>query len=152
MIYSHTASYAITLLLRLAELGSDRRTTLDEVLDGMKLSRHFAAKILQRLARAGLLDSVRGRGGGFTFSRSPSEIHLMEVIKVFDTMEQYERCILGYSACDEHQPCPHHEEWQPIRDQIVEYLHNTTLEQFATGRCPNYRHVSLGMSAAHHAH
>lgn len=127
MIYSSACAYAIRALSRLALLRPDGYALLDELCEGSDLPKHFVAKIFQDLCRKGLLQSAKGRGGGFAFARSPSKITLYEIVEAVDGTEDFEACVVGFARCDSKQPCPLHNEWKGIRNSLREYLQRTTL-------------------------
>ena len=131
MIYSNACAYAIRAMCRLAMLRPDGYVLLDELCEGSDLPRHFVAKIFQDLVRKGLLTSAKGRGGGFALSRKASKITLYDIVSVIDGVEQLDHCVVGMAQCDEKQPCPQHDEFQPIRNQLKSYLMQTTLEKMA---------------------
>ncbi len=127
MIYSNACAYAIRAMTRLAMVRPDGYVLLDELCEGSDLPRHFVAKIFQDLVRKGLLISAKGRGGGFALARPASQISIYDIVAVVDGTDTLDRCVVGYSKCDDKQPCPQHEQWTPIRDQIKRYLVQTSL-------------------------
>ncbi len=127
MIYSNACAYAIRAMTRLTLLRPDSYVLLDELCEGSDLPRHFVAKIFQDLVRKGLLVSAKGRGGGFALARPADKITLYDIVNVVDGSEGLDRCVVGFTKCDDKQPCPHHDQWKPIRGQIKEFLGRTTL-------------------------
>jgi Rrf2 family transcriptional regulator, iron-sulfur cluster assembly transcription factor len=131
MIYSNACGYAIQAMARLALVRPDGYVLLDELCEGTDLPRHFVAKIFQDLVRHGLLVSAKGRGGGFALARKPNQITLYHIVEVIDGVDELEQCVVGMDRCDDEQPCPQHDQWKAIREQIRKFLHNTTLEKMA---------------------
>lgn len=78
----HT-DYALRLLIYLAGIG-DGRAQIAAVAEAQAISRTHLMKIANELARAGFIDSVRGRGGGIRLARAPSEINLGEVVRTME--------------------------------------------------------------------
>jgi Rrf2 family transcriptional regulator, iron-sulfur cluster assembly transcription factor len=132
MIYSNACSYAIRAMTRLAMLRPDGYVLLDELCEGTDLPRHFVAKIFQDLVRKGMLSSAKGRGGGFALASPPSQITLYDIVGHVDGVESLDACVVGMSKCDNEQPCPQHDQWQPIRNELKKFLLSTTLEKMAT--------------------
>lgn len=128
MIYSNACAYAIRAMTRLALLRPEGYVLLDELCQDSDLPRHFVAKIFQDLVRKGLLTSAKGRGGGFALTRKPGEITLYDIVAVIDGVEALDACAVGMSRCDDRQPCPQHDQWKPIRQQLKGFLMQTTLE------------------------
>jgi Rrf2 family transcriptional regulator, iron-sulfur cluster assembly transcription factor len=131
MIYSNACAYAIRALSRLAIVRPDGYVLLDELCEGTDLPRHFVAKIFQELVRKGLLTSAKGRGGGFALASRPDKITLFDIVKAVDGVEQLDHCVVGMARCDDHQPCPQHEVWKALRNQLRQYLQQTTLQAMA---------------------
>jgi Rrf2 family transcriptional regulator, iron-sulfur cluster assembly transcription factor len=131
MIYSSSCGHAIRALTRLAMVRPDGYALLDELCDGTDLPRQFVAKIFQDLVRHGILTSAKGRGGGFALARPAREITLYDIVMVVDGVHDLEQCVIGMAKCDDHQPCPQHDQWKGIRNTIRKYLNETTLERMA---------------------
>jgi len=128
MIYSNACRYAIRAMSRLAMVRPDGYVLLDELCEGTDLPRHFVAKIFQDLVRKGLLLSAKGRGGGFALARPPGSIKLLEIVAAVDGTEDLDACVVGMAQCDDTQPCPQHDQWAPLREQLKKFLVETTLE------------------------
>ncbi|MFV1987670.1 MAG: Rrf2 family transcriptional regulator [Gemmatimonadota bacterium] len=134
MIYSTACEYAIRALTVLAFEPSDEwvlRTTIAEAGD---LPAPFMGKILKDLVRAGLLASVRGRGGGYRLARGADEIRLIDIRAAIDGTGDLDSCAVGLDPCSDETPCPLHDDFRRVRETIREYLVTTTLAQVASGR------------------
>lgn len=92
------SDYALRVLL-FAAAHPDRLVTIDETRDSFGLSRGHLMKIVGVLAGAGLLRSRRGRAGGFTLGRSPSQIRLGEVIRLTEPGFDMVECFGADNAC-----------------------------------------------------
>lgn len=132
MLYSIACEYAIRGMTLLAEKGAPgRHMLLRDILANERLPQHFVGKIFQTLVRAGLLSSVKGRGGGFALRRPAGQITLYDIVQAVDGTERFDRCLIGRSTCDDWQSCPLHAQWKPIREAIDRMLHDTTLADMA---------------------
>lgn len=131
MMYSTTCSYAIRAMARLAVIRPEGYVRIQELCDGTDLPSHFLAKIFRDLVGVGLLTSAKGRGGGFAFARRPREIRLYDIVDAVDGIASYSQCVVGLAKCDATQPCPQHDQFLPVRKQILAYLENTTLDQMS---------------------
>ncbi|NND72280.1 MAG: Rrf2 family transcriptional regulator [Rhodothermales bacterium] len=94
-------------------------------------SHHFVAKVLNQLAGAGILHSYRGPNGGVALSKSPDKLYLKDIIAVVDGKGALEGCVLGNAKCSASNPCALHEDWSPIRQQIMDLVENRSLGQIA---------------------
>jgi len=131
MIYSTTCSYAIRAMSRLAVIRPDGYVRIQELCEGTNLPSHFLAKIFRDLVGAGLLTSAKGRGGGFALAKRPKEIRLYDIVDAIDGIKSYSQCVVGLAKCDATQPCPQHDQFTPVRKQILAYLESTTLHQMS---------------------
>jgi Rrf2 family iron-sulfur cluster assembly transcriptional regulator len=127
MLYSATTEYAIRALAYMATLPEGQRILARDLADATRVPRQFLGKILHRLARHGLLESAKGRGGGFRFARPPQDIRLGEIVDLVEGPELLTRCVIGHDLCDDTQPCPLHDLWEPFREGLRDRVHQATL-------------------------
>ncbi len=129
MIYSTGCEYAIRSVMIIAELARPGRfVLLREIVARSDMPASFLGKILQSLVRADILASSKGRGGGFSLARDADRITLRQLVEAVDGPERIERCVLGFAACNNNQPCAQHDAWLEIREQIHTLLNETTVE------------------------
>ncbi|MGE5944516.1 MAG: RrF2 family transcriptional regulator, partial [Flavobacteriales bacterium] len=92
----------------------------------------FTAKILQALVRHKVINSVKGAYGGFEVNKNElKHIKLSQIVKAIDGDKIYNGCGLGLVKCDENHPCPVHEKFKNVRDELKHMLENTSLEELA---------------------
>jgi Rrf2 family transcriptional regulator, nitric oxide-sensitive transcriptional repressor len=91
---SQTLEYALRAAAFLAR-GSDTARTVEEIAAATRVPSGYLAKVLGQLARAGVVRSQRGLGGGFALARPPDEIAILEVSNAVDPIQRIERCPLG---------------------------------------------------------
>ncbi|MEM8873818.1 MAG: Rrf2 family transcriptional regulator [Planctomycetota bacterium] len=134
VIYSSTCGYAIHAVCRIAELQPEGKGNVgvNEICEGSELSPPFVSKILHGVAKAGLVKSTKGRGGGFRLNRAPEKITLLDIVDVIDGTDTYRRCAVGsFERCNDKQPCPQHDSFKPLRENIIRYLKDTTIADLA---------------------
>lgn len=136
MIYTGTAKYAIRAMVCLASSnGEGRPFSAASVAEAEQIPPFYLAKVLQDLGRAGLLNSVRGRGGGFSLSRPPDQITLMEVVAAVEDSRRLEtECVLSIDECTDETPCPMHTTWKSFRDQALDALRTLTVAEMVEER------------------
>ena len=88
---------------------------------------HFLAKILQQLARKGILRSSKGPTGGFALQVGPEDVRLLDIVEVLDGLECYDQCAEGHAQCSEATTCAMHDSWMGLRSRIMEYLRRNTI-------------------------
>ncbi len=126
--------YAIQGMVVLARQPRSSYCLLEDVAKAGKMPRNFLSKVFQDLARAGLLQSRKGRGGGYGLARSADQIRLMEIIDaVQDHFPEQSHCLLRPEACSSDEPCVLHESVAGWEAQMTEKLKNTTLLEAVEG-------------------
>jgi len=87
----------------------------------------FLGKCLQHLVAHGLLQSQRGRNGGFRLTRPPSAISLHEVVDSQEDLGRTRACLLGQAECSDERACPMHVFWKKASNDFVGRLSTTSL-------------------------
>ena len=91
---SQTAEYALRAIVFLADNPSEAQTA-EAIAKGTKVPVGYLAKIMQGLARSGLVTSQRGLYGGFTLVLTPKELSVYDVIQAVDPIVRIAHCPLG---------------------------------------------------------
>ncbi|MFA0750852.1 MAG: hypothetical protein SLRJCFUN_001255 [Candidatus Fervidibacter sp.] len=130
MVLSRTCQHAVWVMAVLAKRwmeGQRNWVKAKEIADVIGLPLPMAAKVLQRLALAGLLESSRGQKGGFRLRRTPDTITLADIVASVDGTESWDGCVLGLPQCDDLHPCPLHAHWAKVRQPLRQFLSNLRL-------------------------
>ena len=90
---SQTAEYALRAMTFLAM--ENRAVTGQDIAAITKVPPGYLSKVMQQLVKSRLVNSQRGIGGGFTLSRKPDEISILDVINAVDPIDRIESCPLG---------------------------------------------------------
>jgi Rrf2 family protein len=88
---------ALFAVLELAQ-DSERQVSAADIAEKYNISANHLAKVLRDLARAGLVESMRGAGGGYRFSGNAKRVTLYEIVKMFEDVEQGPRAQSGDSS------------------------------------------------------
>lgn len=134
-MFSKACEYAIRATIYIAVQSSqDKRVSLKDIAKEIGSPEAFTAKILQQLSRNKIVDSVKGPSGGFTIDKqSMSKIRLSQIVTAIDGDSIYKGCGLGLKECSEKQPCPVHDKFKLIRDELKRMLHNTSVYELSVG-------------------
>ncbi|MEZ4838624.1 Rrf2 family transcriptional regulator [Flavobacterium filum] len=132
---SKTCEYAVRATLVIAaETEQGNRISLREIARKIDSPESFTAKILQKLARNNIVDSLKGNGGGFFVSKEKLiQVTLSDIILAIDGEALFKRCSLGLNDCSEIKPCPFHNQYKPIREQLKLALDSTSLADLVSG-------------------
>jgi Rrf2 family protein len=132
MIYSRSAEYAIRAFVHLAQVPDGRFAMVKQIAEQEEIPSHFLAKILQQLARKGLLRSSKGPTGGFSLRQAPGDISLLNIVEALDGLADYQKCASGLAECNDDQACGMHDSWKALRSRIMEYLEHTSIADVAS--------------------
>lgn len=129
MIQTDSGKYAIRAMAYIAAREDPTEPiSAAEVAEAESIPPYYLAKVLQDLARAGILASVRGRGGGFKMLRQPEDIPVMEILEAVENIKKLtSECVLGLDQCSEEVPCPMHTTWKAFRDRLLGRLDDMTV-------------------------
>lgn len=130
-MFSQASEYALRALTELARAPSEDWILTGELANALDIPVHYLAKVLQTLARRGLLESQRGRQGGFRLAKPADSVTAYDVVRALDDVKALESCIMGESECGDEVACPLHKLWKSIRERFVKVLQSTTLRELA---------------------
>ncbi|MCE9591295.1 MAG: Rrf2 family transcriptional regulator [Planctomycetes bacterium] len=105
-MFSQTVEYALRAVVWLAYNHPESLTT-QEIARSTQVPAGYLSKVLQGLARAGLVQAQRGLHGGFSLALSPDELSILDVVNAVDPLRRISRCPLGL-ATHAKRLCPLH--------------------------------------------
>ncbi|WP_299249680.1 Rrf2 family transcriptional regulator [uncultured Cytophaga sp.] len=132
-MFSKACEYGIRAIIHIAVLSQDeKRVGLKEIAKEIGSPEAFTAKILQILSKNDLVESTKGPTGGFEMSvQQMKKIKLSDVVFAIDGDSIYKGCGLGMKECSEKHPCPVHEKFKTIRNELKKMLENTSIYNLA---------------------
>ena len=131
---SNTSRYAIRALIYLAINSNDRtKIGIKKIAEDLDIPSPFLGKILQTLAKQKVLLSTKGPNGGFALSDKMKSIPLIDIIKIIDGDDLFDRCLVSNKSCKEMEgnPCTLHTHYEKIREEIHEMFESHTIEGLA---------------------
>jgi Rrf2 family protein len=121
---SYTCKVAIKAVIYLAyKSAQGDRAGLKETAESINASEHTVGKILQTLARQGIINSVKGPSGGFYITDVQQDQSISVIVESIEGNEVFKECGLGLSKCSALHPCPIHDEYKIARDLIENLFH-----------------------------
>jgi Rrf2 family protein len=90
----------------------------------------FLGKILQNLARKGIIYSIKGPNGGFFIEEEILNLPIIKIIEAIDGLSYFKNCGMGLHECNDEKPCPIHKEYGPLRDGFFNLLATKTIGDF----------------------
>ena len=126
-MFSQTVEYALRAAVFLASRPGEPATT-EEVAERTMVPAAYLAKILQGLARAGIVRSQRGVGGGVMLAKPPSELTILEVVNAVEPIKRIRTCPLGLPTHGA-RLCPLHRRVDAAMAQVEAAFGGTTLAE-----------------------
>ncbi len=127
-MFSKTCEYALKVMIHLAAMENPLENAgLKDIAKAIASPEAFTGKILQKLVKGKLLNSVKGPNGGFTVN-TDKQIFLIDIVRLIDGPGITEDCVLGLPNCGGDQPCPVHNRFVEVRKDLTEVLESTSLE------------------------
>ena len=136
MQITRAGEYAVLGLLCLARRPFGSVVMIDEVSREEKIPKSFAAKIFQSLAKAGLVRSNRGTGGGFTLQKEPRSITVLEVIEAIEGKIAFHPCLTEPTACEHTGACALCGLFEEAQDRVKQTFSQTSLADLASKHLP----------------
>ena len=130
-MFSKTCEYAIRALIFIAQKSKDgSRISIKDISSGIDSPEYFIAKILQDLSRKGFVQSAKGPNGGFYMDDANLEQSVADIVREIDGDKLFSGCGLGLKECSEDHPCPIHNDFKHIRQEIKDMLDNSKIGMF----------------------
>ena len=131
-MFSKSCEYAIRAVIYLsAESNRDNKLGIDIICEKIEAPKHFTAKILQVLSKRHIIGSQKGVNGGFYMDSKQSNKSLIEIVEAIDGNDIFTQCGIGLSECSEKEPCPLHQKFKEIRNQLTQMLRETTIVELS---------------------
>ena len=129
---SKKADYALMAVRHLALKSGPSSASAREIAEQYDIPIELMAKVLQRLVRAGLLISTQGTRGGYTLSRPPVAISVVDVIQAIDGPVAITACSSEKNDCEQYSKCSIRDPLWQIRERIAATLGTVTIAEMAT--------------------
>ena len=132
MIVSTKGRYALRVMLSLAEEKTANYVPLRDIAKKEDISLIYLESILAILSRAGFVDALRGRGGGYRLTKNASEYTVGSILQYTEGSMAAASCPeCGDGACNRSSACKTLPLWKNLDKIVSDYLSNITLEDLA---------------------
>ena len=132
MLVSTKGRYALRVMLELAQRPAGSYTPLPVIAEKQSVSEKYLESIVVLLSRAGLVDGVRGKGGGYRLTRSPDQYTVAEILVLTEGNLAPVSCLApGAAPCERMANCRTYNMWKGLNDLITNYFGNITIADLA---------------------
>lgn len=149
MRLSTKGRYAVTAMLDLAIHAGKGPVTLADISQCQGISLSYLEQLFAKLRRDGLVEGVRGPGGGYRLAKPAQEISIADIIGAVDEKVDATLCE-GKENCQDGERCLTHDLWSSLSAQIFNYLASINLADFLAR--PSVRAIIERQEDAQHAH
>ena len=134
MFLTKECDYAIRVIRALSDY---EKKTVKMVCDNEHVPHSFAYKILKKLERAGMVESVRGARGGYELSKELENISVIDIISAVNENLFINECLKPGNTCPHNSgdsSCKVHEKLLSIQDDLIDVLKETTMVGLLQGK------------------
>lgn len=130
-MFTKACEYGIRACVMVArESLKNRRVNIKEISESIDSPEAFTGKILQKLVKSNIMQSLKGKQGGFEMDPEQLDsIRLEDIIFAIDGQNAFAGCVLGLKECSEENPCPAHKKYKHIKDQLKGMVHELTVKE-----------------------
>ena len=128
MIVSTKGRYALRVMVHFAQRGADGYIPLKEIAESEGISQKYLESIMSTLSKAGFLDAVPGKGGGYRLNRSPENYTVGSILKLTEGSLSAVSCTSqGAAACSRTECCQAKPMWDKLDKMIDDFFEGITI-------------------------
>lgn len=131
-ILNRDTDYAIRALVYMAQ-SPKQLVSVKTLVDDLHMPRAFSRRLLQILSREGILQSSKGKGGGFGLLKSPARIKLEDLVEIFQRGFIETRCIFKKKICPDVATCPLRYKLKGIEKKVIDELAAVSIADLTKG-------------------
>jgi Rrf2 family protein len=124
-----TGEYAIRAMLRLASLLPGDSTQITEIASQWEIPENILRKIISQLAKAQLIFTQRGIGGGIRLAQPADKLTLLDIIEAVEGKIYLNKCLIGPDFCSRTSWCAVHLVWREAQQKMKEILSSKSLAE-----------------------
>lgn len=127
MQFSTKADYGLRAMLDIALHSGEGLVSLPDIAERQEISSSYLEQLLLSLQATGLLRSTRGRKGGFSLTRPPSEITLEMVLRSLERRLSFADCVDYPGVCPRQEHCATNQVWCKLTEVLIRELKTINL-------------------------
>ena len=129
MIVSTKGRYALRVMVHFAQKGTDEYIPLKEIAEAEGISQKYLEAIMTTLSKAGFVDAVHGKGGGYRLNRKPAQYTVGSILKLTEGGLSTVSCTTqGPSACSRSSCCHTLPMWEKLDKLVDDFFEGITLQ------------------------
>jgi len=108
---------------------ANAKSSIKEIAQYIDENEHTVGKLLQKLVKENIINSVKGPNGGFYITDKQKEKKIIVIVHAIDGDEVFNQCGLGLSKCSASHPCPIHDDYKVIRDSFKQLCNRRKISE-----------------------
>ena len=128
MKISTKGRYGLRIMMDLAQNEGDKPRMISDICKAQSLSEKYVSRLIVELRKAGMINSVRGAGGGYMLKRQPKHITLLEIIETMEGPMSIVSCVTCPHKCKRANNCVAREVWSELNEKIKRDFESLTLQ------------------------
>jgi len=132
---SNTSQYAIRILSYMANQQESELINATQLSEILQMPYKFLTKIMTELVKANLVESIRGRDGGYILTKEAFDTKIDTILDLFNDSIKDEQCILGIGFCDGSNKCALHDQWVEPKNLMLKMFKGSSLRDIAGVGC-----------------
>ena len=127
MMISTKGRYALSIMLDLAQHNDGGYISLKDISERQEMSMKYLEAIISKLSRGGLVDSARGKSGGYRLNRAVDEYTVGEILILTEKTLAPVSCVNCENLCSKESSCLTRPMWNELNEVIMNFLNTKTL-------------------------
>ncbi|MEE9438349.1 MAG: Rrf2 family transcriptional regulator [Saprospiraceae bacterium] len=129
-MFTNSTKYALRSVLYLSKnRDQEKKYRVEELASELNIPKPYLSKVLQQLAKAKIISSQKGRGGGFYLSQKNANRPLIDIITCLEGHNVFDNCILGLPECGDVNPCILHKYYNVFKQDLKSIIDETSIEK-----------------------
>jgi len=132
-VLRRNTDYALRAIVKVAGWRNAAPVSTKDLADSENIPYQLACKLMQRLHKAGLVESILGPEGGFVLKKPPVQISMLEVIHAIQGPVVLNRCLVGKNGCPLRKGCAVNPQLAGLQEFVDGFLRDVTLDKLVSG-------------------
>lgn len=131
MKLSTRGRYGVRALLELCLRGKEAQVHLKDIARNQQIPLAYLEQLIRPLSAAGIIRSMKGPRGGIYLNKEPSEISLLDIIRIYEGSLAPSECVDNPDICERALSCVVRDIWTELKDSVTHVLESTTLQDLS---------------------
>jgi len=126
-----TTQYAIKVMSHMAKNDDNNFYNAKDISEKLSIPYKYLTRIMAKLVNSNIITSTRGREGGYSLSKKPEQINIIDILKAMDENIVEDSCLLGTGSCNENKRCSMHDKWKEPKESMQNMFQKTSLKDIS---------------------